>query len=357
MSHHFDSPTAIEDGRLNLTDVYAFVGPGNTTTLILNVNPDAGRSWSTSLRPDGLYEFAVASDAGTVEDRALRMTFEEPDAEGRQRMTVRLAFGEQSRLGVDGELLGSGVTGEVFPLAGGGLAWFGVVGDPFWGDGVALAGYLDRIAAGEYRPDVFEASPGNIFEGRNVTAIALQVPNTLFGAERVALWARISLYGHAAQRQVSRMGNPMLRPLFFGAPGPDSETLNAGLPADDVQLHTERIRRVASAVAELRRLDDPSAHAAAVARAFLPDVLYLRPGEPARYEPGTGNGRGLHDDAFGIALSLVHGSPLGLTRSPHLAVPDFPHLPPADRQDRPALMDLFGLRRQPPATVPGEALG
>jgi hypothetical protein len=357
MSHHFDSPTAIEDGRLNLTDVYAFSGQGNTTNLILNVNPDAGRSWSTSLRPDALYEFAVASDAGTVEDRALRMTFDEPDAEGRQRMTVRLAVGEQSLRGIEGELLGSGITGELFPLAGGGSAWFGVVGDPFWGDGVALAGFLGRIAAGEYHPDVFGARPSNIFEGRNVTAIALQVPNTLFGGERVALWARISLYGHAAQRQVSRMGNPMLRPLFFGAPGPDSETLNAGSPGDDVQLYTERIRQVATAVAELRRLDDPSGHAAAVAKAFLPDVLYLRPGKPARYEPGAGNGRGLRDDAFGIALSLVHRSPLGLTTSPHPAIPDFPHLPPVDRQDRPALMDLFGLRRQPSSTMPEEAIG
>jgi hypothetical protein len=24
MSHHFDSPTAIEDGRLNLCDIYVF---------------------------------------------------------------------------------------------------------------------------------------------------------------------------------------------------------------------------------------------------------------------------------------------------------------------------------------------
>ena len=31
MSHHFDSPTAIEDGRLNLCDVYAFPSPGATS--------------------------------------------------------------------------------------------------------------------------------------------------------------------------------------------------------------------------------------------------------------------------------------------------------------------------------------
>jgi hypothetical protein len=354
MSHHFDSPTAIEDGRLNLSDLYAFPGPGDTTSLILNVNPDAGRSWPTTLRPDALYEFAIASDAGIVEDRALRLTFDEPDAEGRQRMTVRLAIGAQSRRGVDGALLGVGSTGETFALDGGGSAWFGVAGDPFWGDGLALAGFQDRLGAGEYRPEVFTAAPGNIFEGRNVTAIALQVPNSAFGGERVALWARITLYGHAQPRQVSRMGNPMLRPLFFGAPGPDAESLNAGSPADDVRLHAERLRQAAATIAGLRGSEDLG-HAAAVARAFLPDVLYVRPGQAARYEPGAGNGRGLHDDAFGIALSLVHGGPLGGTPSPHPVVAAFPHLPPSDHQDRPALMDLFGLRR-PAASMNEEQL-
>jgi hypothetical protein len=346
MSHHFDSPTAIEDGRLNLTDVYAFAGPDDTTNLILCVNPDAGRSWSTTFRPDALYEFAIASDAGTTEDRALRLTFDEPDPDGRQRMTVRLAVGVQSRRGVDGTLLGIGTTGEVFPLDGGGSAWFGVASDPFWGDGVALAGFQDRLAAGEYRPELFAATPANIFDGRNVSAIVLRVPNATFGGDRVSLWARISLYGHAEQRQVSRMGNPMLRPLFFGAPGPETESLNAGSPADDVVLHGPRIERAAARIAGLRGLPDAAGHAAALTRAFLPDVLYLQPGQPARYEPGSGNGRGLHDDAFGIALSLFHGSPLGTTASPHPDVPAFPHLAPADEQDLPALMDLFGLRRQ-----------
>jgi hypothetical protein len=356
MSHHFDSPTAIEDGRLNLTDIYAFAGQGDTTTLILNVNPDAGRSWSTTLRPDALYEFVVASDGGTVEDRAVRMTFDEADAEGRQRMTVRLATGDESHSGVDGRVLGVGPTGVTFALEGGGSAWFGVVSDPFWGDGLALAGFQERLAAGEYRPEVFADPPGNIFEGRNVTAIAVQLPNATFGGDLVTLWARISLYGHAPQRQVSRMGNPMLRPLFFGAPGPDSESLNAGSPASDVQVHAERLRQAAATLTRLRGLGDPDTHADAVARGFLPDVLHVRPGNPARFEPGAGNGRGLHDDAFGIALSLVNGSPLGVSESPHPVLAAFPHLPPADQQARPALVDMFGLRGPSPDTTPEEAL-
>jgi len=50
VSHHFDSPTAIADGRINLCDLFVFPGVPGTTTLILTVNPDAGRSSATTSR-------------------------------------------------------------------------------------------------------------------------------------------------------------------------------------------------------------------------------------------------------------------------------------------------------------------
>jgi Domain of unknown function (DUF4331) len=77
-----DSPTAIEDGRLNLLDVYVFPEAPGTSTLVVGVNPDAGRSSPTTFLADALYEFVIASDGGTDEDRAFRMSFSEPDADG-----------------------------------------------------------------------------------------------------------------------------------------------------------------------------------------------------------------------------------------------------------------------------------
>ena len=344
MSHHFDSPTAIEDGRLNLCDVYAFPGPSDTSTLMLTTNPDAGRSSPMTCRPDALYEFVIASDGGTVEDRALRMVFTKPAPDGRQQMQVRFALDEHSRHGVDGSVLGTGSTGAVFPLGGGGAAWFGSAADPFWADGMALALFLGALEAGDYCPDLFGTAPNNVFAGRNVTALVLQVANSMFGGSTVSLWARISLYGHAEQKQVSRFGNPMLRPLFFPVPGPETENLNAGSPANDLRTHSARLQYVATRLATLRGLADPARHARSVAGAFLPDVLTLRPGQAARYGPGAGNGRALHDDAFGTALSVLHGSPLGVSPPPHPIVPDFPHLLPPGDDDLPALADLFGLR-------------
>jgi Domain of unknown function (DUF4331) len=351
MSHHFDSPTAIEDGRLNLLDVYVFPEAPGTSTLVLTVNPDSGRSSPTTFRPDALYEFVIASDGGTREDRAFRMSFGEPDTDGNQEMLVRFAVGPLSPSGLEGTELGAGRAGEALALSNGGAAWFGLAQDPFWGDAAALFAFNRGLADNQYRPELFTGTPGNLLAGRNVTAIALQVPDVAFGGIDVAVWARISLYGHAPQRQVSRAAHPLLRSLFFPQPGADTEALNAGSPADDVATYTDVVRRTAAHVAELSQAANPDEHAATLVAAFLPDQLRYRPGQTARFAPGTGNGRGLHDDAFGTTLSLVVGRPLGVTNSPYPVVPEFPHLAPAGHDDIPALADILGLREhatQPP---------
>jgi hypothetical protein len=61
----------------------------------------------------------------------------------------------------------------------------------------------------------------------------------------------------------------------------------------------------------------------------------------------------LHDDAFGTTLSLMVGRPLGVTTSPHPAVPEFPHLAPAGHDDIPALADMLGLREHAAEPPPG----
>ncbi len=353
MSHHFDSPTAIKDGRLNLCDLYVFAETPGTSTLVLTVNPDSGRSNPTTFRPDALYEFVIASDGGTREDRAFLMSFGEPDAEGNQEMQVRYAAGRPSSPGLEGTELGVGHTGEAFALSNGGSGWFGLVQDPFWGDAVSLFAFNRGLAENQYRPELFTGTPGNLLAGRNVTAIALHVPDVTFGGIDVAVWARISLYGHAPKRQVSRAAHPLLRSFFFPHPGAETEALNAGSPADDVATYGEVVRRTAVHVAELSRAASPAGHAATLVAAFLPDQLRYRPGQPARFAPGTGNGRGLHDDAFGTTLSLLVGHPLGVTTSPYPVVAEFPHLAPVGHDDIPALADMLGLRGHAAEPPPG----
>ena len=355
MSHHFDRPTAIEDGRLNLGDLYVFPETPGTSTLVVTVNPDAGRSNPTTFRPDALYELVIASDGGTREDRALRMSFAEPDADGNQEMQVRYAVGPPSRPGLEGSELGVGHTGEASALSNGGSGWFGLAQGPFWGNAVALFAFNHGLADNQYRPELFTGTPGNLLAGRNVTAIALQVPDVTFGGTDVAVWARISLYGHAPRRQVSRAAHPLLRSFFFPQPGADTEALNAGSPAGDVAAYTEVVRRAAVHVAELSRAASPDEHAATLVAVFLPDQLRYRPGQPARFTPGTGNGRGLHDDAFGTTLSLVVGRPLGVTSSPTRWCPNSPTLRPPGTTTSRRLRTRWGCASTPRNRRPAEA--
>jgi hypothetical protein len=320
---------------------------------VLTVNPDSGRSSPATFRSDALYEFVIASDGGTREDRAFRMSFGEPDADEHQEMRVRYTVGGLSRSGLEGTALGVGRTGEAFALNNGGSAWFGPAHDPFWGDGASLFAFMQGLAGNQYRPELFTGTPGNLLAGRNVTAIALQVPDAAFGGIDVSLWARISLHGHGPQRQVSRAAHPLLRALFFPQPGADTEALNAASPRDDVATFGEAVRRTAVRVAELSQVTHPDEHAAALVAAFLLDLLRYRPGQPALFAPGAGNGRGLHDDAFGTTLSLLVGHQLGVTASPNPVVPGFPHLAPAGHDDMPALADLLGLRGHAPQQPSG----
>ncbi len=345
MSHHFDSTADRADGRINPCDLYAFPAAPGTTALILTVNPDAGRSSPTTFRPDARYEFVVASNAGTREDIALRITFTEPDDNGRQQVRVLRADGPTARHGTAGAPFGEGRTGAVFPLDGNGLAWAGLAADPFTGDGIALGKFLQGLSEGHYTPAVFTAAPSNAFAGRDVTAIALQIPDDALGGTRIALWARISLDGdgHAPPRQVSRIGQAMLRPLFFNPPETEAEfdTLNAGAPAADRDTHGERVRRIAGSAARLAGLSDPDAHAERVMAAFLPDVLTYRLGQPAAFHPGDGNGRALGDNAFDIAVAVLAGSTLGNASSPRRATPAFPYLSAPQPADLPPLLDYF----------------
>ena len=343
MSHHFDSAADRADGRINLCDLYAFTGAPGTTAVILTVNPDAGRSSPTSFRPDALYEFALASDGGTTEDIALRITFTDSDDAGQQQIRVLRADGPAARNGAAGTLLGEGHAGEVFSLTGDGLAWAGLAADPFTADGAAIGVFLQALREGRYTPDVFTASPSNAFAGRDVTAITLQLPDAAFGSTRFSLWARISVFDHVPQRQVNRIGQAMFRPLFFNPPDTEAEldALNAAPPAADSDAYGERVRHLAGTVARLAGLPDPASHAMKVAAAFLPDVLTYRPGQPAAFHPGDGNGRALGDNAFDIAVAAFAGSTLGNASAPRPATPEFPYLSPPQPADLPPLIDYF----------------
>ena len=211
-----------------------------------------------------------------------------------------------------------------------------------------MAGFLQGLAAGQYDPAVFTSSPGNIFAGRDVTAVALQIPDADLGGTRITVWARISLFGHAPQLQVSRIGQAMLRPLFFSPADAESEILNAGAPASDTDAHGKRVLSIVGVAARLAGLAGPDAHAEHVLAAFLPDVVRYRPGQPASSSLAAATGARSMTTPSTSPWRSWPGLRSGTLPVPRPPAADFPYLSPPRPAELPALADLFGLREPKP---------
>jgi hypothetical protein len=78
MSHHFDTPTAKEDPRINICDFYLFRGRPGTTLMALTVHPNAGVGAPDTFRDEGLYAFRFDTDRDLREDVAFKVQFDAP---------------------------------------------------------------------------------------------------------------------------------------------------------------------------------------------------------------------------------------------------------------------------------------
>jgi hypothetical protein len=123
----------------------------------------------------------------------------------------------------------------------------------------------------------------------NVTAIALELPRSVFGANNIGVWARTFLDG----QQIDRNGRPVINTVFV--PGPMKDAFNQANPVDDLRLFRDTF--ITSAMA----LGNNAARAAFLADFLLPDILTLDTSNPG----GFPNGRRLEDDVVDTALNLV----------------------------------------------------
>ncbi len=326
MSHHFDSPTAREDPRINLCDLFVFAGEVGSTVLIMTVNPDAGLSSPTTLRPDALYEFKIDLDGDAREDLAIRFVVESPEG-GPQRVRVLRAAGEPARTGSDGAPLGAGSAGQAIALAGGGRAWFGLASDPFRANGPALRAFFKAIDEGRFDPTPFDRQV-DAFAGRNVTALVAELPSSTLAAPTIGVWSEVSLYGHAPQRRITRAAWPLIKHVLvrdeharahLDADPPSSDPANAGAAAI---ANVATVTRLAGTTA------DPDAYARRVASVVLPDILPYRPASVASFGFAGVNGRALGDAAFDVVFTLLANRPLAGTvpADPAANARPFPYL-------------------------------
>ena len=296
MSHHFDTPTARDDPRINVCDFYLFEGSKGNTVMALTVNPDAGLSAPDSFRDEALYAFRFDLNGDAKEELAFKVKFGAVEhAVGDrhshiQPFEVRVSTGIQALKGIEGELIASGVTGAQISGKEGVKAFAGLAPDLFAGDSEALRTVRtvllqeNRIAAEAWE------NRKNFFDRRNVTAIVLEVPTSMIGQGRIHAWATASLYGHAPEIQVSRWGLPLITNVLI----PDEslrETYNRTGPAEDRDKLELILAQFAARVSRLAGSTlDPEEYGKQLADRLCPIMLPYQLGSNASFDFAGFNG-------------------------------------------------------------------
>ncbi|MGV9426851.1 DUF4331 family protein [Streptomyces sp. NPDC003656] len=299
----------MDDGRLDMTDLFAFTTDDDRTVLIMNANPVAP-TMGDSFHPDAVYRVNIDTDGDHRADVAFSFVFS-PLQDGRQTFTLHRADGEQARSHEAGgrEI----VTDE--PVA-------------FGPEPVIVHSGPYRISVG-LRSDPFFADLegiGNDFQwtgkdwgvDKNVFGIVLDMPSAELSPDPViGVWGRISVRRDGQLTSVDRGAHPSVTAYFNQEDA--KEAYNAGEPAEDWDTYLEPWSAV---LAHTGGYDAQSAEQ--TLRTILPDVLRYDRSQPAAYP----NGRTPTDDVETARIDMVSRG-----KVPHANIPphtdllsEFPYL-------------------------------
>jgi hypothetical protein len=283
------STTEMWHVNLNITDLYAFLKPGDAhkTIFIMNVNPMPPKL-ADAFDPTAIYEFRIDTNGDAIADIAFRVTFS-PYVNGQQTSTVRHATGTQAASdGNSGEIIITNAPvsfdAQATVTAAGAYTFFaGSRSDPFFFD---LMGFCNnsRFTGSDY------------FIDKDVFGIVLEVPNAALGEQtKVGLWSHVLWSHHEEWLQVARLGHPLVNILFNA--GGEKDLFNRTEPDRQEALFLDKF------VALLESLGHSASKAQEIAQVFLPDIL------PYDFSSAQGffNGRKLTDDVVDIVLNLVTG--------------------------------------------------
>jgi hypothetical protein len=290
MADHLDAPGLKApgmDARIDITDVYAFQKPGDSSKsiLVMNVNPLAP-TLANEFDSGAVYEVNVDTNGDAITDVAFRITFT-PKVAGMQKGKVRVARGsDASRLSASGDAIIEGAPvsfdSEAIVTSAGPFSFFaGFRSDPFFFD---LLGFLNG----------FNFTGSDFFIDKNVFGMVLEVPNSALGSDpHVGVWARCAIRQGGRLVQIDRMARPAINTVFNH--GDEKNTFNSITPDQDRAQFEETF------VATLELFGYTSSEATEIAELLLPDILTYD------YSSSTGflNGRRLTDDVIDIELNLV----------------------------------------------------
>lgn len=350
MSHHLDSPLARQDVRLDITDLYVFRGEHGTVFAINVCHSIFGPVPTPGYHPEGMYEFKVDLNGDAMEDVTYRITFDERDGAGRQRLVLRrIAGAGASDPHSPGEIVVEGVTDAAALMADGTRLWAGKAGDPFWiePDVLHAAGHAfqdgTKLGLAGWDP----ARAKNLFAGHTVYSIVLELPDAEFEAAtdgKIGVWAVATLATDAGGwRSINRIGLPMIHPLFTQYNEDLGNRLNAGVPADDFATYGAQVSKaISGVVAAYGTSEDPEGYGEKIAHRLLPNMLPYVVGMPATFGFGDWNGRSLTDNVADVIFSLAANTPItmGIGKESVVSKPSgvFPYVPRAiDRAALPLL--------------------
>lgn len=343
MSHHLDSPIARQDIRLDITDLYVFRGETGTVFIIDLCHSIFGPIPAPGYHPEGMYEFKIDLNGDAVEELTYRFTFDQRDAEGKQRFVVRSIRGSDAvDADAPGVVVARGTTGETVSTPDGLRVWTGKAGDPFWIEPDVLHAVGHAFQDGT-PIDLSGWDPSrakNLFAGHTVYSIVLEVPDRelLAGAgdsRRIGVWAVSTLATDAGGwRRINRVGLPMIHPLFTQYNEDLGNRLNAGGPAADFTIHGATVAKaVAGVVSANGTVQDPCAYGEIVAHRFCPNILPYEVGTAAAFGFARWNGRCLTDNAPDVMFSIAANAPvsLGIGKESVTSKPStvFPYVPKA----------------------------
>lgn len=326
LSHHFDTPTARQDPRLNLCDMYLFAGSPSSTVMAMTVNPTATAQTAAPFRDEAIYAFRFDTDDDGREDVAFKVRFTE-DADSQKFNVLRSGTMHH---GLAGDVIASAGLNATVERGTGVRAFAGVVRDAFAGDAAALEKFKAAFADGRYEPEAFD-NHVNFFHDRSVAAIVLEVPNSLIGnGVQVHAWSTVSLFGHAPEHQVARWGLPLFTHMFL--PDPESrEQFNRTTPSDEAAPFLAAAATTAGGYAKAAgNTPDPGVYGGRVASLLGSLTLPYRIGSAASFDYTGFNGRALGDNVMDCMLTLLTNSPLGtgIAPDPELFETSFPYLQP-----------------------------
>ena len=319
MSHHASGPNfgfPRGDARLDMTDLYAFTKPGDSSksVIVLNVHPsfrlDSPQPTTKEpFKPGALYEFKIDTNGDAIADICYGVQFASSE-DGKQTATVRSVRGERAAgFCHDGEVLidGAPVSVEREPLvsaAGSYCFFFGWRSDPFFFDAMGNFNHM------QFTGDDF-------FKDKDVCSIVTELPNSALGPNECGIWTRTVDKTADGWIQADRGGRP-LQAVFL--PGDQREAYLSGEPVNDDRF-------IGAFAHELEHSGSYTPEAAkAVARKLLPDILHYDPRLPVRYPD---NGRTLTDDVVDLFFSIYANRNVTDKVGPHRdLLNEFPYLGP-----------------------------